>query len=239
MRLHYLQHVPLETPGSILSWAREQGHTITRTLLYADEGLPGTDSFDWLVIMGGSMNVYEEDLYPWLVREKAFIREAIGAGKVILGFCLGGQLIADAIGGKVTRNDRPEFGWCPIRWSAEARSDPLFTFFPPECIVFQWHGDTFSVLPSEAIMLARSEVCEHQAFAYRERVFGFQFHLENTPEMVRAMVEECADDMGSDACDTSSQEMMAHPEHFEQNNLWMSEFLTRLAARGRERKWHH
>lgn len=230
MRLHYLQHVPLETPGSILTWARERGHEITHTMFHESESLPGLDAFDWLVIMGGPMGVHDEGLYPWLSQEKSFIRKAIAAGKVVLGFCLGSQLIADVIGGQVTPNGRPEMGWQWIRWSAEARADPLLSFFPERCAVFQWHNDTFSVLPPEARLLASSDMCEHQAFVYRERVFGFQFHLENTAEMVRELFVESAE-ATEHADHVPSARSRSDEEHAAENNRWMSEFLTRLEAR--------
>lgn len=157
MRLHYLQHVPFENPGSILTWAKENGHAITSTQLYQNDALPEQQDFDWLVVMGGPMNIYEEEIYPWLAAEKLFIGEAIAAGKVIIGLCLGGQLIADVIGGKVTQNPHKEIGWLPIQLSEEVRSTPLFSFFPEQPIVFQWHGDTFSVLPDDATCIAQSD----------------------------------------------------------------------------------
>lgn len=225
MRLHYLQHVALETPGSILTWAEKRGHKVSHTMLHEGESLPGLDAFDWLVIMGGPMSVHEENLHPWLAQEKRFIGEAIAAGKVVLGFCLGGQLIAEVIGGRVTTNGRPEMGWQWIRWSADAREDPLFSFFPERCTVFQWHNDTFSVLPPEAKLLASSDLCEHQAFIYRERVFGFQFHLENTAEMVREMYDE------NTGCCPSPDDVRADEENAAENNRWMFELLTRLEVR--------
>jgi len=228
MRLHYLQHVSSETPGSILLWAEQHGHTITHTLFHEDEVLPDLGAFDWLVIMGGPMNVYEEDRYPWLVQEKRFIGEAIATGKLVLGFCLGGQLIADVIGGKVTSNGRPELGWSSVHWTKEARSSPLFSFFPESAVVFQWHSDEFSVLPPEAEVLAWSDRCAHQAFAFRERVFGFQFHMENTADMIRNMAVECGDELDAAACGQSPAEWLEHPERIAQNHEWMSGFLDRL-----------
>jgi GMP synthase-like glutamine amidotransferase len=234
MRLHYLQHVPFENPGSILNWARENGHRITSTQLYKNELLPKQQDFDWLVVMGGPMNIYDEKDYPWLVDEKAFIGEAIASGKVIIGLCLGGQLIADVIGGKVTRNSFVEIGWFPVQLSEEARRSPLFSFFPQQPIVFQWHGDTFSVLPEAAECIAESEACRHQAFIYKNRVFGFQYHLENTPEIIADLIKNCRDEMVTDVYVQTPAEVLAHPEYIEQNNHWMDQFLTQLAKLYRE-----
>jgi GMP synthase-like glutamine amidotransferase len=231
MRLHYLQHVPIEDPGVILDWAKERGHAVSHTRFYADGALPCQDDFDWLVVMGGPMNVYEEELYPWLAPEKEFLRAAVAAGKVVLGFCLGGQLIADAIGGAVTRNGQPEIGWFPIRWRQEALEQPLFSFFPPEPVVLQWHYDTFSRLPDGAVVLAGSPACTNQAFVYRERVFGFQFHMEITDEMVRAWTEGAREEMIPAATVQSPAEVTAHPEQVAANNRWLKRFLTLLEER--------
>lgn len=234
MRLHYLQHVPFENPGSILTWAKENGHEISSTQLYQNDTFPRQQDFDWLVVMGGPMNVYEEEIYPWLAGEKLFIRDAIAAGKVIIGLCLGGQLIADVIGGKVTQNPDKEIGWFPVRLSEEARSTPLFSFFPEQPIVFQWHGDTFSVLPEDAQCIAQSDACKHQAFIYKKRVFGFQYHLENTPPIINSLVENCREEMIPGTYVQTPEELLAHPDYIEQNNKWMELFLTQLEKMDRE-----
>ncbi|GBG57555.1 GMP synthase [Sporomusaceae bacterium FL31] len=234
MRLHYLQHVPFENPGSILIWAKENGHRITSTQFYQNEPLPRQQDFDWLVIMGGPMNIYEEEFYPWLAAEKVFIREAIETGKVVIGLCLGGQLIADVIGGKVTQNPVKEIGWFPVRLSEHARLSPLFSFFPEQPVVFQWHGDTFSILPEEAQCIAESDACKHQAFIYKNRVFGFQYHLENTASIIESLVENCRAEMIPGAYVQTPEELLAHPAYIEQSNQWMERFLTQLEKMDRE-----
>ena len=234
MRLHYLQHVPFENPGSILMWAKSNGHDITNTQLYKNDPLPKQQDFDWLVIMGGPMNIYEEDKYPWLSQEKSFIRESIDAGKVIIGLCLGGQLIADVIGGKVTKNPYREIGWFPVRLDKKIKSSPLFSFFPPQPVVFQWHGDTFSVLPEDAQCIAENDACKQQAFIYKKRVFGFQYHLENTKEIITSLIENCKNEMVPDIYVQTPIEVLAHSEYIEQDNKWMNMFLTQLEKMYRE-----
>lgn len=234
MRLHYLQHVPFENPGSILIWAKEKDYVITNTQLYKNDPFPQQQDFDWLVVMGGPMNIYDEGNYPWLADEKVFIRESIASGKVIIGLCLGGQLIADVIGGKVTQNSYKEIGWFPVRLSEEARSSPLFSFFPQQPVVFQWHGDTFSVLPEDAKCIAENDACKHQAFIYKKRVFGFQYHLENTSAIINGLVENCRKEMIPDIYVQTPEELLAHPEYIEQDNKWMNMFLTQLEKMCRE-----
>ncbi|WP_419770979.1 MAG: type 1 glutamine amidotransferase [Candidatus Marinarcus sp.] len=228
MRIHYLQHVPFENPGSILEWAIKNGHTLTSTQMYKDEPLPQQKDFDWLIVMGGPMNIYEEDIYPWLAAEKIFIKESITHKKILMGLCLGGQLIADVLGGKVTKNPHKEIGWFGVRLTEIAKSSPLFSFFPLEPTVFQWHGDTFSILPEGAELLASSDACEHQAFVYDKRVFGFQYHLENTREIIEGLVENCSDEIVLDRYVQSTEDLLGHPEYIKQDNEWMEMFLTRL-----------
>jgi GMP synthase-like glutamine amidotransferase len=228
MRLHYLQHVHFENLGSIFTWATKEGCSITSTHLYNHENLPAQSDFDWLVVMGGPMNIYQEDKYPWLVSEKQFIREAIKSGKVVIGICLGAQLIADVIGGEITRNPCPEIGWFPIKLKEEARSSLLFSFLPEEPMVFQWHGDTFSTLPEDAVCLAESDACHNQAFVYKDRVFGFQFHLESTQETIGNLVNHCIEEMVPGDFVQTPEEVLSHPEYVDQDNQWMDIFLTQL-----------
>ncbi|HBF36965.1 MAG TPA: amidotransferase, partial [Firmicutes bacterium] len=130
MRIHYLQHVPFEDPANIGNWARQKGHRLTGTHLYNGEVFPTMDRFDCLIIMGGPMNIYEAEKYPWLQSEKQFIKEAIDHRKVVLGICLGAQLITDVLGGKVTKNPEGEIGWLPVSFHAAAFQSPLFKNFP-------------------------------------------------------------------------------------------------------------
>jgi GMP synthase-like glutamine amidotransferase len=181
--------------------------------------------------MGGPMNIYEEDRYPWLAAEKELIRAAVGEGKGVLGICLGSQLIADALGGKVTTNPLPEIGWFPVFWNEAAAADPLFAGFPRESVVFHWHYDTFSVLPPQARLLAASAGCAHQAYVAGDRVVGFQFHLENTEELLRGYVEECGGELVKSDFVQIPEELLAHPEYAAECNVWMGRFLDRLEER--------
>lgn len=194
MRIICLQHVPFEGPAAIGAWADHHGYPIEDVPLYKGAPLPPLNAFDRLIVMGGPMGIYDEDRFPWLAEEKRFIRLAIGAGKTVIGVCLGAQLIAAVLGARVYANGQKEIGWFPVELTQAGCdigiADALLRHFQ----VFHWHGDTFD-LPSGALHLARSAVCENQAFLYRERVLGLQFHVESTPESVRAIVANCADEI--------------------------------------------
>lgn len=194
IRVHSLQHVPFEDSANIGLWAENKGHVLTRTRLYENEPFPDLDSFDMLVIMGGLMNVYEYDTYPWLLRERQFIRHAIEQKKAVLGVCLGAQLLADILGARVKRNRHREIGWHPVKLTPRGRRCSLFDDFPGTFMAFQWHGDTFS-LPARALLLARSRGCTNQAFLYGDRVLGLQFHLEYSAESIQRMLKHCAHEM--------------------------------------------
>ena len=130
MRLHFIQHVPFEGIANIQGWAENQGCRISGTHLYRLEKLPGLDELDWLVVMGGPMNIYEDNEYPWLSAEKKFIGAAIEKGKIVLGICLGAQLIADVLGGQVVRNRYKEIGWFPVSLGAEGLASVPFRGLP-------------------------------------------------------------------------------------------------------------
>ena len=184
MRAHWLQHADFEDLGCIAPALAARGDTVTHTRLNAGETLPAVEAFDALIVMGGPMNIYEYDAHPWLKPEKALIRKAIAQGKHVLGVCLGSQLIADALGGPVTRNAHTEIGWLPVTLNAAGRASKFFAGFPESFTAFHWHGDTFAT-PPQAQNLMASEGCAHQALEYGERVVGIQFHLEVTAANAR------------------------------------------------------
>lgn len=228
MKIHYLQHVPFEGLASIEQWAKSKGYSLSATRFYNGEHLPLAEDIDWLIVMGGPMNVYEESKYPWLTQEKRFIEQAIEKEKAVLGICLGAQLIADALGAKIYPNRDKEIGWFPIELLGVAQASPFFNFLPRQLTVFHWHGDTFE-LPQGAIRLARSEVCQNQAFAYSEKVLGLQFHLESTKDSVQQIIANCGDELVEGRYIQKPDEMLSREADFEKSNAAMHGILNRLA----------
>jgi GMP synthase-like glutamine amidotransferase len=188
LRIHYFQHVPFEGLGSIEEWAKMHNHSLSSTQLYNSSIMPAISDFDWLIIMGGPMSVHDEIQHPWLIEEKRFIRQAIEAGKTVLGICLGSQLISAALGADVYRNTEKEIGWFDIQFSAYAQKSSLFSHMGKRLKTFHWHGDTFG-LPDKAILLASSAGCRNQAYIYKERVLALQFHPESTLQALQQMIE--------------------------------------------------
>ena len=195
MKVRCFQHVPFEGLGLIDPWLRGRGHEIAFTRWWAGEAAPGVDDYDWLIVMGGPMNVYQHRDHPWLVAEKAALCAAFAAGKRVLGVCLGAQLIADVLGAKVVQNAEREIGWWPVRAvPPEPAAAGSRYAFPAFSTVLHWHGDTYS-LPTGATRLASSAACAQQAFAWGERVLGLQFHLEMDAVAVAEIAAGCAEEL--------------------------------------------
>ena len=198
LRLCGISHESFEKEAEIAVWARERGHSLAHTDLWKGEGLPALESFDWLVVMGGPMGVYDDDTYPWLAWEKRLVRAAAEAGKRVLGVCLGAQLLSVALGGVVTKNRYREIGWHQVALTPQASQSRVFAGLPRTFEAFHWHGDTFSI-PEGALWTAKSEACAHQAFtAMDDRVVGLQFHLETNAASMAELAEHCADEITPD-----------------------------------------
>jgi len=230
LRVHYLQHVSFEGLGSIEPVLKDKGHQLSSTQLYNNEPLPSVDDFDWLIVMGGPMGIYDYDQYPWLLDEKPFIKAAIDAGKIVLGICLGAQLIADVLGAKLYPNEHREIGWFNINRLSGVDKTILANALPEQVEVFHWHGDTFDI-PEGAVSLAQSEACPRQGFIFDNRVVAFQFHLEMTAESAAALIEHCGDELDGSHYVQPEKEMLANVKRFTVINRVMSSVLNALERR--------
>lgn len=179
-----LQHIACEPPGEYEAVLRERGATLHRVELDEGEPLPPWSDFDAIVAMGGPMSVNDDAELPWLTDEKRAIGDAVRAGVPFFGACLGVQLLAASLGGRVYAGPEPEVGVLPVTLTPEGVADPLFSALPRTFPTLQWHGDTFD-LPDGATRLASSPAFPNQAFRYGESAYGIQFHVEVLPEMAR------------------------------------------------------
>ncbi len=188
MNVLIMKHIEIEGPG-LIEYCLKQGN-IPYQIINLQTGIhfPKFDDLTHIVILGGPMNVYEEDRYPFLREEDLFIKESIQRGKSILGICLGAQLIAKALGAKVYKASVKEIGWYDVSLTEIGSKDPLFSTLPKTFPVFQWHEDTFE-LPRGSKLIATSPSVPHQAFRYGEKVYGLQFHLEVMEEMIHEWME--------------------------------------------------
>ncbi len=152
----------------------------------APEAQPSLDGYRGVILLGGEMGVYETESYGHLNVEFQLIEEALRRELPILGVCLGSQILAQVLGATVRKHSEREMGWYPVELTDAGRADPVFGHFGPTERVFQSHGDVFGI-PQSAVHLARSALCEGQAFRYGTNVYGLQFHLE----MNRAIVDDC------------------------------------------------
>ncbi len=228
MHIHCFQHDHYENLGYIGKWAACGGITTSYTRFDLEPLFPEMESFDWLVIMGGKMSVNEESKHPWLALEKKFIRDAIRAGKTVLGICLGSQLIAGALGAVVYQNTEPEIGFFPVTFSEAASADPVFRHFPKEISVLHLHEDTF-VIPKGAIGMASSVITRNQAFRFGQRVFAFQFHFEVTAESLPVLIKADNNQLAPGQWVQTAQEINRHAPDCIENNSIFNEILDAIA----------
>jgi GMP synthase (glutamine-hydrolysing) len=146
-----------------------------------------------LFVMGGPMGVYDEAACPWLSAEKKAIERMIRAGKMVVGICLGAQLIADVLGARVYTNRYREIGWFPVSFPQSENLPGLLAGLPERADAFHWHQDTFDI-PAGATRVAGSEACENQAFCYGNTTLAVQFHWEITAAGVENLIANCPDD---------------------------------------------
>jgi GMP synthase-like glutamine amidotransferase len=187
MRFLVFQHVPHEHLGMLADAGKARGVDCTVVEFWKPYTIP-SEKFDALIIMGGPMGVYEgPDQFPSKEDELAFIRANFGKLPMI-GFCLGAQLIAHALGARVYPNLTDgkrvkEVGYHTVELTEEGKADPLFRGFQSPVTVLQLHGDAFD-LPKDATLLATSRVCTNQAFRWGDKTYGTLFHNEYTPDML-------------------------------------------------------
>jgi GMP synthase-like glutamine amidotransferase len=230
MRIHYIMHDPHEGLGCIEQWAFQRGYALSVTRIYEKSYLlPDTSEIDFLILMGGPMGTYEEEKYSWLLIEKEFIRKCIRRGIIVLGICLGSQLIADALGADVYKNTQQEIGWFPVYKSKEAGLHTLFDFLPEELMVFHWHGDTFD-LPNGATHILSSKLTRNQAFAMGNQVVGLQFHYEATKYSIQEMMKTSDEELEASDYVQNEREIIEHAYLAEHNNQIMFQILDRMVS---------
>lgn len=218
-----IQHVPFETPGYILDWAKAQKKEVAIVHVYQNINFPEPDCVDMLVIMGGPMSVHDEKEYKWLVAEKRYVQDVINKGRNVLGVCLGAQLIADVLGAKVYKNYTKEIGWYEVQ--KEESENPIAKLLPEKFMAFHWHGETFEI-PQGAVHIATTTACTNQAFAIHDIIVGLQFHLEITEQGVADLVRYCGDELLEKGYIQSQEDIIAGIHHCKSAHSIMESMLS-------------
>lgn len=194
MNILCITHADFETPGIIETWAQQKQYDFTISRPYKGDQPLDHKKFDFLIVMGGPQSPIEIDKAPYLKDEIQLIKKAIQDNKLVLGFCLGAQLIGEALGATTGRSPEKEVGVFPITLTPEGKIDPLLQGLPSELAVIHWHND----MPGEtkdSDVLAFSEGCPRQILRYGPKVYGFQCHLEITSEGIEDMIQACPGDL--------------------------------------------
>ncbi len=185
MHVLVFQHLPIEHPGIFRDFMATDGIHWDTIELDAGESIPDLNGYDALIVMGGPMDIWEEQQYPWLVAEKKAIRQAVIDLKLpYLGICLGHQLLADALGGKVELMSEPEVGVLEIKLTTEGTSTPLFADLPKKFNSLQWHGAEVTEAPPGSRIIASSPACAIQALQVGDSAYSLQCHVEITATTV-------------------------------------------------------
>lgn len=193
----FIKHIDIEGPGTIADFLDDNKTGYTVVDLSRGDKLPKLERFFQAVVcLGGPMNVYEEEKYPYLRGEDILLKRVVEEEVSFLGICLGAQLIAKATGAQVTKNPVKEIGWYKIVLTDDGLNDDLFKGFPEVSKVFQWHGDTFGI-PYGGRRLAFSELCQNQTLKYGRNIYGIQFHVEITRDMIAQWADAYKEELES------------------------------------------
>ena len=232
MHIHFIIHEHFEAPGAYEIWGKSRGCSLSYTRVYQGDPLPeelgGTDL---LIIMGGPQSpATTREECPWFdaQAEKALISRAIEEGKTVIGVCLGSQLIGEALGAAFCHSPEKEIGKFPVRLTDAGKANPLFEGFGSVLNVGHWHNDMPGLTP-QAKVLAYSEGCPRQIVQYSERVYGFQCHMELTPEVVELLIEHSQNDLrraGEFRFVETAEKLRSHDYREMNQKLW--EFLDKL-----------
>ncbi len=190
----FIEQIECEHPGLLLAPIEAKGISTEIIRPYKGDKLPeALGPGQGLIVLGGPMNVDETDKYPHLAEQIRLIKETVDRGQLVLGICLGSQLLAKALGARVYSAPSEEIGWDEVEITDAGLADPIFKEIPNPLPVFQWHGETFEIARG-ATHLASSNACANQAFRYGSRAYGLQFHFEVNREMAQTWATAYAND---------------------------------------------
>jgi GMP synthase-like glutamine amidotransferase len=225
MKIACLQNFAAEGPARIAGWAENRGHSLTGFIAREDLEIDAGD-YDAFVIMGGPMSANDADENPDVARSLSLVRAFMNSGKPVLGVCLGAQMMAIAIGGKVVPGTQAEIGWFPVFKTRE--TGHLLDEFPPEMTVFHWHGEQIQ-LPPGARLLASPRICPVQVFQWGANCLGLQCHLEVSEESLTDFLRVFADEVeeGGPAVQSSMEMVEGYSTHGDEGERILYRILDR------------
>ncbi len=188
--IYFIKHIDIEGPGTFGTFLKRKKIDYKVIDLGAGEPLPQmSDNIDAVIILGGPMNVYEEDKYSFLKAENEFIKKVLVKRIPFMGICLGSQLLSKACGATVVKSPVKEVGFFKVVLTRDGANDALFKGMDKEIDIYHWHEDMFNI-PSGGKLLVTSDGCPHQAFCVAEVAYGLQFHVEVTDVSINEWAEE-------------------------------------------------
>lgn len=191
------RHSPIEGPGYFADFLERRRIPWRLVRIDAGDAVPANlNGVSGVCLMGGPMSV-NDDL-PWVPPVLQLIRDAVAQDVPVIGHCLGGQLMAKALGGSVKTNPVKEIGWGEVRITNAEAARPWLGETAQPMLAFHWHGETFS-LPPGATRILESDHCANQAYVLNDRHIGMQCHVEMTPELIASWCEHGADEIAASA----------------------------------------
>lgn len=226
MEILFVLHAHFELPGILESWARDKGFKLSYCSPFAGEDLPKKSNLacDWIISMGGPQSAaLDLSHYSYLNNEIDLIRNALQAHIPVLGFCLGAQLIGEALGARTERSPHKEIGIHPISLTEEGTRDPLLEGLPNTFLVPHWHSD-MPGLTKESKILATSSGCPRQIIRYLPHAYGFQCHPEMTQHVARELIKNCPEDFTSEDYVQTPEKILSY-DFYALNNKHMTRIL--------------
>lgn len=227
MKIICIQHVDFETPGIIESWAHKKDYSFQIIKPYHGENFPILQDVDFVLSMGGPQSPRDANHLSYLREEIQFLKNAITLDKHVLGFCLGAQLMGEALGGKTLKSPEKEIGVFPITLTEKGHKDALFYDFPSSFPVIHWHNDMPGATPG-ATLLAESKGCPAQAYRYGQKAYGLQFHMEITKEGIEHLISHVPEDLSPSLFTQSQNELLQ--QDYASINQQMTLILDRFVA---------